>query len=493
MDQIQHEMSLPVEIVHMVFENLSPSEVRSVRLTCKKFAAVGAKHGFEEIHFYLRRVDLDKLIAIASHPLISKGVKKLVYEPGTLPCRRLSFEEYSERNNIHIYRLRVERCKKNWLPSHTQDWETPISPDDILENYHQYNKAVDEQEDIVRKFEDYHVLESVMPRLTGLKEVTANNKFAVAGRKTPFDAFFVPIRYSSGGRQMESLMSGGGRRDLQIQSIRGLGIQWTYEGSFLFHKVTEACENMNLKSIQFEFDTVDFSLSADEDRHIDKTVQNVEAGEIANLLQSQPDLESLDIAFTHSSPYVMGYPARLPNIITPGFRWSNLRDVRLRWILTEREELFAFLQQHRSTLQVLHLHYCRFENNTSWIKFFSQMKKTMKLQDVRITGYLTGQYEDPSEYDYVVEGSGEDMDDSEQNWWLGHPEPERPLPMFTRKLMDWLIRDHAPDPFINFKIMTSPWDEDYDEYEYDYEPMDGDFQDPSIYEESDLEDSMDSS
>ena len=61
----------------MIFTNLEPRDLKSVRLVCQLWSTVGIAKLFECIYISYRLKDLDVFRQISSHPLYRKAVKRL--------------------------------------------------------------------------------------------------------------------------------------------------------------------------------------------------------------------------------------------------------------------------------------------------------------------------------------------------------------------------------------------------------------------------------
>lgn len=73
-------ISLPHEITLLVFRHLPQTDRKQLRLASKTFASVGALVLIDTIYISPYRQDIEVFNKITSHPILSKGVKHLVYD-----------------------------------------------------------------------------------------------------------------------------------------------------------------------------------------------------------------------------------------------------------------------------------------------------------------------------------------------------------------------------------------------------------------------------
>lgn len=71
---------MPVELVHMIFSYLTPTQVASIRFMSKMLAAIGLEYIATTVTLTLKEDSFDRLLEIAYHPVINKFVHSLHYE-----------------------------------------------------------------------------------------------------------------------------------------------------------------------------------------------------------------------------------------------------------------------------------------------------------------------------------------------------------------------------------------------------------------------------
>ncbi|KAI1099387.1 hypothetical protein F4804DRAFT_322068 [Jackrogersella minutella] len=417
-------LPFPPEIFLGVCSYLEPSEVRSLRLCCKALANIGACCGFRCIVFHLHKPDFDKLLSIARHPIISKNVDTLIYEIANLVQMGrnppyYSPEHYERLTMIRSLRRKVKRSEPNWIPDGVLDTIpiTPIPFEHLQENYNRYKNAVKEQHHILSTKADLDLLEDVIPKLTGLKKIIVNDGYSISQiRQSPFDAFFAqaePVNMQS----LQAIMHGLSCSKIQLHSFEANQLHPSLINALFFAQITTSCKG--LKSISLDFTGEDAYINRDDAPFILNTLQLVNHGALPKLLGSLPSLKHLCIIFDNVIRGLV-HPYPFHSVVSPKSRWRNLREIRLDRIQAERPELSAFFELHRLTLERIHLHECALAT-TSWIKLLWQMKRTLKLKEIWITGDALGRFEEGEDCTHF----NQNPDDTIQCWAFGWPWSDR--------------------------------------------------------------------
>ena len=84
---------LPHELKVAVLAHLEKRDLRTVRLVSKEWSALATRPLFDRVYISCRAPDLEVFRNITRHPVISTGVRELVYD-GSLFIKDLSFTEY---------------------------------------------------------------------------------------------------------------------------------------------------------------------------------------------------------------------------------------------------------------------------------------------------------------------------------------------------------------------------------------------------------------
>ncbi|KAI0481365.1 hypothetical protein GGR56DRAFT_316431 [Xylariaceae sp. FL0804] len=147
---------------------------------------------------------------------------------------------------------------------------------------------------------------------------------------------------------------------------------------------------------------------------IQEARSRTERSTIARFLGAYPDLEDIHISFTAATVFAEPLiPARLSDILAQGFKWQRLRRISLGAVQTQRPMLQDFLYIHRGTIRIVHLRDCHLAT-TSWTRLFRWMKSVLQLDDITITGRITGQVEDGESHSWI----GDEVQAGREEAWL---------------------------------------------------------------------------
>ncbi|KAI0388130.1 hypothetical protein F5Y04DRAFT_274983 [Hypomontagnella monticulosa] len=303
-------------------------------------------------------------------------VRELIYEPGSLDFPNWEFDLDSDVSSMGDTTYRS-----------------------LIDSIRETKGCVESKLDIM-------LFKEVLRKFTGLKQITVRNECSDGLRR------FTKVFPS--GHQLQAITEGLEHSTIKITDLKGLNLDLSQLHHIPLHRIAATCGE--LKSLSLHFDGNDGPSRADLD-------ERIRSGAMRTLLTSLTELEYLSLDFPIFSRWHI-VRGDLRGIIPPGFRWKNLRDVRLSFLESERTELFEFFKLHRSTLRTVHMHNFSLRT-TSCTKLLRQMRETLTLQDLCISQRLFGKPEDPEE-----EG---------QNFYLGDENSE-----LASALTTWYF-ENSPD------------------------------------------------
>ncbi|KAJ8110416.1 hypothetical protein ONZ43_g5874 [Nemania bipapillata] len=380
---------IPPEIVYIICSQLGNDDIRNFRLVNKLFAEVGAAYMLPHVSFYMRQKELDRLEAISLHPIFSKHVISLTYYPETVASPKFTLCEF----------LRDHQKRMRW------NGTLRASPRQLLAQYKQYTDIVDEQGKLIKKQKDTSVLKAVLPRFPKLEAVvmsTGQWRFdpgLCVRRKSPFPEFpghgYMNDSFPEGKRQLDALLMANAHSPCAFTSLRAGTLHWR------FFKRTERELRLMFQPLA-GLTSIDLSIGIEPPIRIReanshrKCQRLLARGVIRNILKNLLQLQSLRIEIENPEEKEDGKGAALRDIIEPGFRWPNLKDVTLCGIESNRAELMSVFMLHRDTLRRLCLRDIDLIS-TSWRKLLPDIRKNLCLEDACICGQIYGQTEDEDE------------------------------------------------------------------------------------------------
>ena len=89
-------ISLPVEIIVLIFSFLSPKHIKEARLVCKAFCWYSSQYLIDTVFAGSQTNTLQRLEEIATHDIFRKTVTTVVYSTCSLSRNYTTVDEYYE-------------------------------------------------------------------------------------------------------------------------------------------------------------------------------------------------------------------------------------------------------------------------------------------------------------------------------------------------------------------------------------------------------------
>ncbi|KAI1181317.1 hypothetical protein F4777DRAFT_12509 [Nemania sp. FL0916] len=492
---------IPPELVYVVCSLLSIDDVLNFRLVNKLFADVGAAYMLPEVTFFMHREELDRLEAISLHPIFSKHVCSLVYFAETLGSPKVTWPEFVRQYKRQMRLNHSLMMKKRELAAHQ------LNP-----AYKEYCDAVDEQDRYIAEERDLNLLKQVLPRFPRLEGLTmsAGNFYSLgrclSPRKKPYadflrDDIHVSGLHPEGKRPLDALLLANAHSPCALRTLRAGSLHWR------FFKRPER-DLRPLFSPLANLTAIDLCVSVDpaderiyEGNSLRKCQRVLAKGSIRKILRSMPHLQTLAIEILNLKSEEQEKGAWLGDIIEPGFRWPNLKDLTLGGIVCNRMQLTSVLTLHKDTLKFLCLRDVALAS-TSWRKLLPDIRKTLDLEDACICGDIYGECEDEAD---ILESWNHPMDPPGFECWdlsvpeVGAHDMRQSINMYCRHggkaypeelpLSDYVV-DKYYDEYVGPSFEDEEDEEDEDDgYEWQYAPDDEFFLNP-LREEDDEDDEV---
>ncbi|KAI0423883.1 hypothetical protein F5Y09DRAFT_326124 [Xylaria sp. FL1042] len=411
--------NVPPELVYGICSLLSVDDILNFRLVNKLSADVGAAFMLPEVTFYMHRVDLDRLEAISLHPIFSKHVTSLTYFAETLDSPQVSWREFVQD---HKRRMRWDGNlrKSNAMPAQ------------LMAEYKRYRDAVDEQDKLMEGKRDLDLLKEVLPRFPRLKQLTmsAGNLFYEkcyqTRRNKPLSEFF-QIGYMGGAhpegkRQLDALLRANAHSPCALTSFRAGTVHWRF-----FKRSERELTRMfkplaNLTSIELSVSVDPADERIHEGNSLRKCLRVLSKGAMRNIFQHMPQLETLCVEILSLEYDAIEKAAVLRDIIAPGFRWPNLKELVLGGFAGDRTEIMNVLLLHKNTLRKLCLRDVTLVS-TSWRRLLPDIRKNLRLEEACICGDIYGIHEQGPDPDMDGPLVNDPMDIPNLEYWgLSVPE-----------------------------------------------------------------------
>jgi hypothetical protein len=382
--------TLSPEILHIVCAFLDVRTILNFRLVSKAFADIGGPYLLPQVSFYMHRDEFARLRAIAGHPTISKGVRSLTYFAEVMDKEIVSMQEFVN----DYYRDRADDLR---AASYRQ-LSKPLTIQELKNAYRQYEATMKAQQQIIDNQDDINCLKEVIPKFTSLREATmsAGQEF-YEGRAE--DIRESPFRKSprwpghdldpEGQRHLNALLTALISSDCRLESLRAGILGWKFFKHFTAVPPTLAHTLRNLRNIEIIID-------ADPNENMQSILRCrrvMEGGILRKLIRTMHQLRSLKVMLWPAEFTDEAWPAKLDDVITPGYKWPHLKDLALGGMDTTRHDLMKVLETHKETLRSLCLRDAHL-GDTSWWKFLPEIRERLQLEDACICGDITGTRED---------------------------------------------------------------------------------------------------
>ncbi|KAL8704687.1 MAG: hypothetical protein Q9201_002149 [Fulgogasparrea decipioides] len=433
---------LPSELGQAICGLLEKEDLQSLRLVAKYFNELSIPFLFDEVQLVLHPKSFDRLSAIARHPVISKCIKTLYYEPDMLE-RFERFERWEGRihdpnrlnsiphrpqlgasdEDFEAYELALEDWQRT--PNHT------YTAEELETGWIQYQQLLQGQQDLMKSRCGKRELEEAMAHLSNLQSlcVTMGNTIEPAseylrncfssGLKSPCDD--IGNGHAAGVPQVRSLYHSAYINHLKLKTLVCGGVNWR-----IFKSPKQ--DLVELARVMSESKNLCLKLSTGYDEHQDRIGSELtqcrrylKNGRIRDMVTQATQLQSLEIHFDWSDPV---FAVELKNVVGV-FTWIMLTRVSLGYMETTEEDLVAFFRRYALSLRSLHLdnfHLTSGQWSTALPRIRSYLNHT---DDVLLEGHLS--CSNPSLEYYLGMAAFSDPTDPE----------DKPLIERRKALEDW--------------------------------------------------------
>ncbi|EON97707.1 hypothetical protein UCRPA7_6997 [Phaeoacremonium minimum UCRPA7] len=387
-------VDFPPEVWHCVCSHLTAHEARQVRLVCRLINKIALCHSFPKITFYLHQEDLAFLQKIANSPILARNVKQLTYISNLMNTDMILDDFVQARRQAEKMDKEYAMMRKTLYVSKR------LTKSELAVCYYKnYIPTVNQQEEALAKFLDFECLAKALPSFKSLEEVTMSGGITYcAGRdtKTPFANCLVELSKHlkpDGCRHLEALIHGLQGLDHKLQRLNAGVISWEFfdRNPIEFKQLLNVC--CNLSSLKLEIDTGLIDTGHDDDRILGSEVPDcrvvMKKGLLRYFLAALPRLQVLSILFTFRNEKFDLYPAGLEDVLDPGHKWVDLKELNLQNIECTRQELMATLTLHKDTLRTLSLNSISLKN-TSWLKLLPDLRNNLDLEEAMVDEIFGG-------------------------------------------------------------------------------------------------------
>ena len=437
---------LPVEITRQICSLLSTSDLKSVRLTRKALADIGAEFLLPEVHLVYKRHSIVRLKKISLHPIFSQHVKSLFYEGDRLDyyVNRWYWEEdgvekswrarMPERPPQGAPEVDTEAFRtqlRKWMGSPKHSYTKP----ELKNGWLKYEALYKEQDKIQDRLMDHREISRAIMRFSKLDTLRLSINHGLC-KATPYliksyegalvmpaGEFYLKPHEAPGYRQFQSLMMGAAtpeRRDIKALKKRGISLPDTLDERkkvtelrvlhaasvswFIFHAVSDSvlaeqhrCLT-HLQDLKLLLNTGKENIREGEE--LDKCAEALrEKGKMRKWLTACRNLEKLHIEFNLMNSRHQATELRH---IVGKYTWVNLREVTFGKFFAREDNLLNFFERHKSTLQCLTVNGLTIEGTGSWARVLKGIRDVIQWKKASVHGELLLKDRDEGQQTYVV-------------------------------------------------------------------------------------------
>ncbi|VUC37280.1 unnamed protein product [Clonostachys rosea] len=439
-------LALPLEILHYICNCLTDhADVSNFRLACRTLSSVGLGNLAPTVSFAILPESLDRLKAIAAHPVLRHHVYTVICLTDVLPYYESfeSWKNHAQDPDLHL----------GWAVQADDEWAREsdklaqarhqISDAKLQEGWQAYLSNLAAQEKALQSLDDSQELIDVFKGLTHLENLeikgsgSDGESLSTHISKKLFDLClvrpsptlarpFFPFRSngyfgSHTAELLTSLLDAASAVHKEIISLKVDTLDCYFFGDGgpkveCFAQVLNKLRHLKLLLV----------VEAPEDNFTSwqKARQSLSSDHLQNFLCSALELEALDIQFA-SDPHEP-FLGNIAKIFPTESIWRSLRSLDLEGIFFTPASFLGFLGCHSETLRHLYLTDCDLaaaqELNLPidalagedqglpsllWSDFLIPLSSMFSLASFYISGLLTvNRHLDPESLDYIQPGDG---------------------------------------------------------------------------------------
>ena len=422
---------LSAELITIICTFLKQEDIGHLRCVSKFCANVGRPFMYRRLHLIFTPDGFKRLHEISSNASLAPYVTSLYYEADSLWSYE-SFEEWeqdiydpaiyqklgyivppgpeSSERALRAHRREMKKLEKR--PRHN------YSRLQLTTAYEKYRKHV-EQQDAMRE-DNYQArkIADAMVNLTNLEEIFLGleREPTKRRRKAYSDSYTIPYGDNSGTQplgvpQMLSLLlsrmteghamglddasaagmpvrsvgglQGSSQTQKKLKGFCGATVNWRLfkQSDGVFKNLQSAVRDLQELRLDISIGFDDSHEASDEERY--ECAEYLRNGRVLEFLAAAPNLRLLELRFGWSTS---ACSADLRYILGK-HKWECLANVTLSMCGSREEELVGFFELHAMTLQMLAINQIQLVEG-SWLSTFQQMRRLLRLRQVRLCGYM---------------------------------------------------------------------------------------------------------
>lgn len=380
--------SLPVELLHLICDELEIADILSFRLASKLFANVGLKYLFEEVIVHPHQRDFERLVGIAEHSVARHNVQRIFYRPHMLEIGgRKEYKDwyaYAEESALMDAVVPIPGMRKHY-PRTKAQWAAA---------YDAYCDMYEYQSAMLGHDLDEAAFETSLTQLPNLEKLTVDVGFIFSPKGnhhySPFRKAIVPPTYreGTGQRELLKIMSALCRSGRKLRKFRvGLFHYDLFANSLLLERFVTT-QSQTLTTLRLDMTSGDEEDLSTETEECSVFLRETQA--LSRFLTQFPKLQKLYVRwetwYMQESCYEV-FPARFEDVIEEGKIWPDLKSFTIGAVTAKESQLLRFFEAHKS-LKFLGLQTIELDEGDSWQRLLPKLQGMLTLEDALIYGRL---------------------------------------------------------------------------------------------------------
>ena len=406
---------LPAEMLYLICRALPQiTDIKSFRLTSRKFADIGAAFLLPDVHIFLHPDALTDVERISQHSKVSRNVTSLIFEADILHPYftydqweaqidgrdpRQFFSHFDEPDTEEG-RVQRERELAEWdaTPRHQ------LSDEKLQAGWDAYRRTACWTNALLDSGDDIFALTRILARLPALKRIYLSCEEGLAPRSQRMHNAFIDChlreiysinnpKFRTGVRQLEATLCAAKAAATKLHKLHVGSVHWSiFQTDSLAVKYSSLCANVTSFRLRIlagrDLDSNEPQWEAEDCRlHLQK-------GTLRRFLQSMTNLTTLEVSFVGSDGPA-GAPADISHIAGRTV-WPQLRKLELFGISAEQHALVDVIERHTSTLKTLYFGDMHLTTG-SWIAAFQEVQMKTNLEKALLAGCLSAAPEGASD------------------------------------------------------------------------------------------------
>ena len=414
---------LPVELIEGICQYVPEKDIPSVRLASRALCNVATRYLMRDIHLIFKLNSFHRLLAISQHPIISREITSLFYEPDSLDTYHSKKKWQKEVCEVAYVKKPMsldneahELCTSEDMDRMRKRSKYEYSKETLADGWASYRSLYNQQEYIRQQGYGFLEIYDAMKGLPNLNDITMSLESAIVPRSRYVDKAFDAslILCGSGDQnpnscgipQLRSLLLGASRAGLSLRRVQAGVVDWKFlkatESDFA--KIKKALKSLTFFEIFFTtgFDDANDMFGVE----IPECYEYLRNSRLWHLIKDSPSLETIAIAFDCNEPHS---PVHFDSVVQDT-KWDHLTTVDFKKIDTDEESWITFYLRHQDTLRDVRFEYIRLLSG-DWISTLTRMHDALKLISASVRGSLLA--EDPPQHWFLDYRWREEEDDEQ--------------------------------------------------------------------------------